>query len=160
MLCRFSVGLLHPLSPTLVQFLPQEIVTLQVNITPTATFTRDYLRALTWYHNGVEIVPASSGTISLSSDNTTLTIPNTSSSHSGVYEVQFAGLRIYPHYSFCDQEALALLQHYPLLSTVSFYVYSNGGKWSHHHRCIVTSSFHISVSCLNAVVIICITSSY
>jgi len=134
MLCRYSVGLLHPLSPTLVQFLPQEIVTLQVNITPTATFTRDYLRALTWYHNGVEIVPTSGGTISLNSDNTTLTIANTSSSHSGVYEVQFAGLRVYPHYSFCEQEALALLQHYPLLSTVSFYVYSNGGKWSHHHR--------------------------
>ena len=135
MLCRFSVGLLHPLSPTLVQFLPQEIVTLQVNITPTATFTRDYLRALTWYHNGVEIVPASSGTISLSSDNTTLTIPNTSSSHSGVYEVQFAGLRIYPYNYVCERETLAILRQYPLLSPVTFYVYNSSGKCLQHLSC-------------------------
>jgi len=106
------------------------MVTLQVNVTSSsaATFTRDYLRLLTWYHNGVQIVPTSGGTISLSSDNTTITIANTSSSRSGVYEVQFAGLRIYPYNYLCERETLAILRQYPLLSPVTFYVYNDSGK--------------------------------
>ena len=122
------VGLLYPIGPTSVRYIYQEVVTLQVNITSTTTFTRDYLRLLTWYHNGVEIVPTSGGTISLSSDNTTLTIANTSSSRSGVYEVQFAGLRVYPYNYLCERETLAILRRYPLLSPVTFYVYNNSGK--------------------------------
>ena len=124
------VGLLYPIGPTFVRYKSQEMVTLQVNITPTTTFTRDYLRALTWYHNGVEIVPTSGGTISLSSDNTTLTIANTSSSHSGEYEVQFAGLRVYPYSYLCEKETVAILRQYPLLSPVAFYVYSSSGKYT------------------------------
>ena len=124
------VGLLYPIGPTSVRYIYQEVVTLQVNITSTTTFTRDYLRLLTWYHNGVEIVPTSGGTISLSSDNTTLTIVNTSSSHSGEYEVQFAGLRVYPYSYLCEKETIAILRQYPLLSPVAFYVYSSSGKYT------------------------------
>jgi len=58
-------GLLYPLGPTLVQYTVQDMVTLRVNITPTATLTRDYLRLHKWYYNGVEINPASGGSISL-----------------------------------------------------------------------------------------------
>jgi len=101
-----------------------------VNITPTATFTRNYLRALTWYYNGVKIIPTSQGSISLSSDNTTLTITNILRSHSGVYEVRFAGLRIYPYNYWCEEKTLAILRHYPLLSPVTFYVFNTGGKWT------------------------------
>ena len=107
-----------------------------MNITPTATFTRDYLRALTWYHNGTEIIPRSYhyywyyryyySTISLSSDNTTLTITNARPSDAGVYHVQFAGLRIYPYNKLCEEETLAILRHYPVLSPVVFNVYTNG----------------------------------
>ena len=126
------VGLLSPIGPTSVQYNVSGTVILQVNITPTATFTRDYLRALTWYHNGVEINPGSRyyyyyySTISLSSDNTTLTITNAQRSNAGVYHVQFAGLRIYPYNKLCEEETLALLRHYPLLSPVVFNVYTNG----------------------------------
>ena len=125
-------GLLYPLGPTLVQYTVHEVVTLRVNITPTANLTRDYLRLLTWYYNGAEIIPASGGSISLRSNNdhTTLTIANISESHSGVYEVKFAGLSIYPHNN-CQKETLAMLRHYPVLSPVVFHVYSDG-KWRHH----------------------------
>ena len=127
------VGLLSPIGPTVVQYNTSGTVILQVNITPTATFTRDYLRALTWYHNGVEINPRSYryywyyyyySTISLSSDNTTLNITNARWSDAGVYHVQFAGLRIYPYNKFCEEETLAILRHYPVLSPVVFSVYT------------------------------------
>ena len=115
-----------------MQYSVHDVVTLRVNITPTATLTRDYLRLLTWYYNGVEIIPATSGSISLSNNSihTTLTIANISESHAGVYEVKFDGLRgIYPHNN-CQKETLAILRHYPVLSPVVFHVYS-GGKWPH-----------------------------
>ena len=128
-------GLLSPIGPTSVQYNPSGTVILQVNITPTATFTRDYLRALTWYHNGVQVNPGSYRhywyyyyytTISLSSDNTTLTITNARQSDAGVYHVQFAGLRIYPYNKLCEEETLAILRHYPVLSPVVFNVYTGG----------------------------------
>ena len=119
--------MLSPIGPTVVQYNTSDTVILQVNITPTATFTRNYLRALTWYHNGVEINPGSYRyrNISLSSDNTTLTITNARQSDAGVYHVQFAGLRIYPYNKFCEEETLAILRHYPLLSPVVFTLYTN-----------------------------------
>ena len=123
-------GLLSPIGPTVVQYNTSDTVTLQVNITPTGTFTRDYLRALTWYYNGVEIVPGYRyyyySTISLNSDNTTLTITNAQRSDAGVYHVQFAGLRIYPYDKLCEEETLAILRHYPVLSPAVFSVYTNG----------------------------------
>ena len=109
-----------------MQYNTSDNVTLQVNITPTATFTRDYLRALTWYYNGVEINPVLGGAISLNSDNTTLTITHAQRSDAGVYHVQFAGLRIYPYNELCEEETLDILRHYPLLSPVVFNVYTNG----------------------------------
>ena len=123
------VGLLSPIGPTDVQYSTSDTVILQVNITPTATFTRDYLRALAWYHNGIKINPRSyysRRTVSLSSDNTTLTITNARLSDAGVYHVQFAGLRIYLHNKFCEEETLAILRHYPVLSPVVFNVYTDG----------------------------------
>jgi len=100
-----------------------------VNITPTATLTRDYLRLLKWYYNGIEINPASDGSISLSSNkfHTTLTIANISESHAGVYEVKFAGLSIYPHNN-CQKKTLTILRHYPVLSPVVFHVYTDGKR--------------------------------
>ena len=98
-----------------------------MNITPTATFTRDYLRALTWYHNGVQIIPGSRY-YTLSSDNTTLNITSARGSDAGVYHVQFAGLRVYPYNKFCEEETLALLRHYPVLSPVVFNVYTGGKR--------------------------------
>jgi len=133
-LCAYYIcaGLLSPIGPTTVQYNISGTVTLQVNITPTATFTRDYLRDLTWYYNGVEIIPGSRyyyyyySTILLSSDNTTLTITNAQRSDAGVYHVQFAGLRIYPYNKLCEEETLNILRHYPVLSPVVFNVYTNG----------------------------------
>ena len=100
-----------------------------MNITPTGTFTRDYLRALTWYHNEVQINPGSyysRRTVSLSSDTTKLTITNARQSDAGVYRVQFAGLRVYPYSQFCEEETLAILRHYPILAPVVFNVYTDG----------------------------------
>ena len=127
-------GLLFPIGPTAVQYNTSDTVILRVNITPTATFTRNYLRALTWYHNGVEINPRSYhyhynyyySTSSLSSDNTTLTITNAQQSDAGVYRVQFAVLGIYPYNKLCEEKILAMLRHYPVLSPVVFNVYTDG----------------------------------
>ena len=112
-----------------MQYNTSDTVTLQVNITPTATFTRDYLRALTWYYKGVKINPGSRysrRTVSLSSSTTTLTITRARRSDAGVYHVQFAGLRIYPYNQLCEEETLAILRHYPVLSPVVFHVYTDG----------------------------------
>ena len=118
------LGLLSPTGPTAVQYNTSDTVILRVNITPTATFTRDYLQALTWYHNGVEINSGSHRNIS--QYNTTLTITNAQRSDAGVYHVQFAGLRIYPYNQLCEKETLDILRHYPVLSPVVFNVYTNG----------------------------------
>ena len=95
-----------------------------MNITPTGTFTRDYLQALTWYYNEVEINSGSHRNIS--QHNTTFTITNAQRSDAGVYHVQFAGLRVYPYNQFCEEEALAILRHYPVLAPVVFNVYTDG----------------------------------
>ena len=126
------------MGPTAVHYNTFNTITLQVNIIPSVTFTRDYLRALTWYHNGVKITPGSYryymyyqfyySTISLSSDNTTLNITNARQSDAGVYHVQFAGLRVYPYKKMCEKETLAILRHYPVLSPVIFSVFTSG-KW-------------------------------
>ena len=121
--------MLYPIGPTVVQYNTSDTVILQVNITPTATFTRNYLRALTWYHNGIKINPGSHYSrrrVSVNSDNTTLTITNARQSDAGVYRIQFEGLRIYPYNKFCEEETLAILRHYPLLSPVVFDVYTDG----------------------------------
>ena len=134
------VGLLSPIGPTTVQYNISGTVILQVNITPTATFTRDYLRALTWYHNGIEIINGTRyyynyySIILLSSDNTTLTITNAQWSDAGVYHVQFAGLRIYPYNKLCEEETLDILRHYPVLSPVVFNVYTDG-KLTNKYPC-------------------------
>ena len=125
----YCAGLLSPIGPTVLQYNSSDTVILQVNITPTATFTRDYLRALTWYHNEVQINPGSRysrRTVSLSSDTTKLTITNARRSDAGVYRVQFAGLRVYPYNKLCEKESLALLRHYPVLSPVVFSIYTGG----------------------------------
>ena len=56
----------------------------------------------------------------------TLTITNARQSDAGVYHVQFAGLRIYPYNKLCEEETLAILRHYPVLSPVVFSVYTGG----------------------------------
>jgi len=123
------IGLLYPTGPTSIQYNTLETVILKVNITPTARFARDYLQALTWYHNGIEINPGSRYSrrnISQHSTSTTLTITNMVQSDAGVYHVQFAGLRIYPYNKLCEEETLAILRHYPVLSPVVFNVYTDG----------------------------------
>ena len=54
------------------------------------------------------------------------TITNAQRSDAGVYHVQFGGLRIYPYNKLCEEETLAILRHYPVLSPVVFNVYTNG----------------------------------
>ena len=104
-----------------------EMLNLQVNITQ-RSFADRYLRALTWYHNGSLINGSNDQRIALSSDNTTLTISSTTETDAGVYEVKYAGLRIYPYNETCEQETLSLVEHYPLFSPVRFHVHADGKK--------------------------------
>ena len=75
---------------------------------------RYVFRALTWYHNDNKLTPG--GRITLSSDNTTLTVIN------GVYEARFDGLLIHPYSRFCEKAVLDLLRHYPVFKPAIFYV--------------------------------------
>ena len=79
-----------------------------------------YLRALTWYHNGNKLAPG--GRITLSNDNTTLTVINSTAADSGVYEARFDELLIHPYSRFCEEAVLDLLRHYPVLKPAVFYV--------------------------------------
>ena len=77
-------------------------------------------RALTWYHNGNKLTPGSR--ITLNSDNTTLTMINSTAADSGVYVVRFDGLLIHPYSRICERAVLDLLRHYPVLKPAVFYV--------------------------------------
>ena len=81
---------------------------------------RYYFRALTWYHNGNKLT--SGGRLTLSSDNTTLTVINSTAADSGVYEARFDGLLIHPYSRICEEAVLDLLRHYPVLKPAVFYV--------------------------------------
>ena len=122
-----AAGLLQPLGPTSVPYSPPETITLRLNITQSSSSSsRKYLRALTWYHNGTKIFTSSDSRISLSSDNTTVTITTTSAADAGVYHAEFAGLSLYPFNELCEMETLAIPRHYPILSPVVFKVYVSG----------------------------------
>ena len=89
-----------------------------------------YFRALTWYHNGNKLTPG--GRITLSSDNTALTVINSTAADSGVYEARFDGLLIHPYSRFCEEAVLDLLRHYPVLKPAVFYVGTTGTSADEH----------------------------
>ena len=120
-------GLLQANGQTSLQIKTPDSVTLRANVTSTG-FTQNYLRALTWYHDGNQVANTSDERITLSSDNMMLKISVTSEADAGIYEVKFVGLLIYPYSEFCEQETLALLRHYPALAPVTFYVHTDGKK--------------------------------
>ena len=101
-----------------VQLVLSQNITLQVGITDASI--RYNFRALTWYHNGNKLTPG--GRITLSSDNTTLTVINSTAADSGVYEARFDGLLIHPYSRICEEAVLDLLRHYPVLKPAVFYV--------------------------------------
>ena len=113
-----------------VQHTPSQNITLKVGTTDvyvqyySDTYynvsIRYYFRALTWYHNGNKLTPG--GRITLNSDNTTLTVINSTVADSGVYEARFDGLLIHPYSSSCEEAVLDLLRHYPVLKPAVFYV--------------------------------------
>ena len=91
---------------------------------------RDFFRALTWYHNGNKLTP--SGRITLNSDNTTLTVINSTAADSGVYEARFDGLLIHPYSRICEEAVLDLLRHYPVLKPAVFHVGTAGISVGEH----------------------------
>jgi len=101
-----------------LQLTPPQNITLHVRITHDNI--RYYLRALTWYHNGNKLAP--NGRIILSSDNTTLTVVNSTVTDGGIYEVRFDGLLIHPYSRTCEEAVLDLLRHYPVLKPAVFHV--------------------------------------
>ena len=124
------VDLLYIDSTSRVQHTPPQNITLKVGITD--VYVQYYLntyhnvslhyffRALTWYHNGNKLTPG--GRITLSSDNTTLTVINSTAADSGVYVARFDGLLIHPYSRSCEEAVLDLLRHYPVLKPAVFYV--------------------------------------
>ena len=98
--------------------MPPQNITLQVRITHDDI--RYNFRALTWYHNGNKLAP--NGRIILSSDNTTLTVVNSTVADGGIYEVRFDGLLIHPYSRSCEEAVLDLLRHYPVLKPAVFHV--------------------------------------
>ena len=60
--------------------------------------------------------------MTLSSENTTLTVINSTVADSGVYVARFDGLLIHPYSRICEERALDLLRHYPVLKPAVFYV--------------------------------------
>ena len=111
-----------------VQLVLSQNITLQVGITDASI--RYYFRALTWYHNGNKLTPG--GRITLSSDNTTLTVINSTVADSGVYEARFDGLLIHPYSRICEKAVLDLLRHYPVLKPAVFYVGTTGTSAGEH----------------------------
>ena len=124
------VDLLYIDGTSRVQHIPSQNITLKVGITDVYiqyiqyyhhnVNLRYFFRALTWYYNGNKLTPG--GRITLSSDNTTLTVINSTVVDSGVYEARFDGLLIHPYSRSCEEAVLDLLRHYPVLKPAVFYV--------------------------------------
>ena len=123
------LDLLYAVGTSRVQLTPPQNVTLQVRITDNDI--RYYFRALTWYHNGNKLAP--NGRISLSNDNTTLTVVNSTLADGGLYEVRFDGLLIHPYSRTCEEAVLDLLRHYPVLKAAVFHV---GTTSAGEHACL------------------------
>ena len=115
------LDLLYSIGNQVLQFAPTEPVTLKVNITSTDIHYN--FRALTWFHNGMEVIP--SERIVITEFNKTLTIFNTTDDDSGVYEVKFTGLLVHPYSKKCEQDVLALLRHYPIAIPAHFYLHTS-----------------------------------
>ena len=124
------VDLLYINGTSRVQHIPSQNITLKVGTTDvyvqyySNTYhnvnLRYFFRGLTWYHNGNKLTPG--GRIILSSDNTALTVINSTVADSGVYEARFDRLLIHPYSRFCEEVVLDLLRHYPVLKPAVFYV--------------------------------------
>ena len=124
-----------------MQHVLSQNITLQVGITDASI--RYNFRALTWYHNGNKLTPG--GRITLSSDNTTLTVINSTVADSGVYEARFDGLLIHPYSRICEEAVLDLLRHYPVLKPAVFHVGTAGtssGKRSEKSLGLVVCKIH------------------
>ena len=128
-LCLQIPDLLYIIGTSRVQHAPPQMITLQVGITDVyiqyysayrSHNIRHFFRALTWYHNGNKLTPG--GRITLSSDNTTLTVINSTVADNGVYEARFDGLLIHPYSRSCEEAVLGLLRHYPVLKPAVFHV--------------------------------------
>ena len=119
-----TVGILQPEVPVPLMAAIGSDITLRVSVT--GTDKNNYLRELTWYHNGVKINPTSNTRLNLTSDNTSLSISNVTDSDSGQYSVQYDGLTIYPYDSGCERQALELFRHYPLLAPAVLYLSTKG----------------------------------
>ena len=113
-----------------MQLIPSQNITMKVGITDVYVQyiqyyhhnvnLRYFFRGLTWYHNDQKLYPG--GRIILNSDNTTLTVINSTAADIGVYEARFDGLLIHPYSSSCEEAVLDLLRHYPVLKPAVFYV--------------------------------------
>ena len=124
------VDLLYIDGTSRVQHTPSQNITLKVGITDvyvqyySNTYhnanLRYFFRVLTWYRNGQKLYPG--GRITLNSDNTTLTVINSTVVDSGVYEARFDGLLIHPYSRNCEEAVVDLLRHYPVLKPAVFYV--------------------------------------
>ena len=125
---HLHVDLLYVNGRSRVQPVLSQNITLQVGITDASI--RYYFRALTWYHNGNKLTPG--GRITLSCDNTTLTVINSTVADSGVYEVRFDGLLIHPYSRYCEEAVLDILRHYPVLKPAVFHVGTTGSPAGEH----------------------------
>ena len=125
---HLHVDLLYVNGRSRLQPVLSQNITLQVGITDASI--RYYFRALTWYHNGNKLTPG--GRITLSSDNTTLTVINSTVADSGVYEARFDGLLIHPYSRICEEAVLDILRHYPVLKPAVFYVGTTGTSSGEH----------------------------
>ena len=105
----------------------QRAITLQIHNTSNHSVVNQLLE-LTWYHNGSKIVPGDDPRLSQSNGNKTLTISDFSSSHSGIYKVQFDRLFISSDNEnyYCEAEILSLTRNYPILKPVVFCVNVDG----------------------------------
>ena len=123
--------MLYVIGTSRVQHAPPQMITLQVGITDIYVqfhssyrnhnvSIRHFFRALTCYHNGNKLTLG--GRITLKSDNTTLTVINSTAADNGVYVARFDGLLIHPCSKSCKEAVLDVLRHYPVLKPAVFHV--------------------------------------
>ena len=122
----YPTGLITSNLNPAIPFVPPQSIVLSVNVTEIDV--TQYLRSLTWYHEGNPITAG--GRVMISPDSTTLTIMNTVESDAGTYEVKHMGVVTSNRQEKCEARMLGSLRKYPIFAGLKFTVTASDGNGS------------------------------
>ena len=120
----YILGLLNTDDPVTRSFSLHQKMLMQINRLSNSYYgyLASYIRSLTWYHNGTEIL--SNERMNISNDGTLLTITDMIGCDVGKYEVKISSIEYYGFSSSatCNRNVIRMLEQTALHAPVTFYL--------------------------------------